>query len=128
MNTNLDELTKLSPEEVEDRLVKEAEATQQDPAEVAATLYTLYLPRFLGAVDHLSARGKARVLKALIQVPLDDDVSFPNDLEREVFAIGDRLLQAKFMLIQASFMDHSEELQKAVDINHTETPEENKGE
>ena len=67
----------------------------KDPAEVAAQLYSLYLPRFLGIVDTLSNKQLKRLIRALIETPLmEQQPKFSTEDEKVAFAIGDELLQA----------------------------------
>lgn len=115
--------------------VTEAPKTEQttplkDPAEVAAQLYTLYLPRFLGIVDTLSNKQLKRLIKALIETPLmEEQPKFSTQDEKTAFAIGDELLQAKMALvISALFGDVAmKQLEASQETKTEETKEETNG-
>lgn len=103
-----------SVEQFEKELLEQAEKNQQDPVNLAATLFTIYLPRFQNLVGTLSSRALRRVLCALIEVPLNQsEFNHSTQQEKDCFAIGDRLLQAKWIMIQQAFMDNSKELHQA---------------
>ena len=111
-----------SAKEVEQAMLDKVKEKEQniDPAEVAAQLFTLYLPRYFAHVDNLSSNALRRLCKALVEVPLNDTpYNHTSPQEKEAFAIGDRLIQAKFMLIQASFYENenNKALQEATDPN-----------
>lgn len=101
----------------------------KDPAEVAAQLYTLYLPRFLGIIDTLSNKQLKRLIKALIETPLmEEQPKFSTQDEKTAFAIGDELLQAKMALvISALFGDVAMKQLEASQTTNEETKEETNG-
>ena len=121
-----------TPQELEKELINKelspSGQAEEDPAAIAAGMFGIYLPRFLSLVWKLSSKGRARVLCALIESPLNEKpYNFYTKEEKECFAVGEALLQAKFMLVQASFMEHSEELANAINPS-VEVTEETKGE
>lgn len=99
--------------ELEEKLaaVQEAPTTAKisgtlsdNPNEMAATLLHLYTPKFLAGVDTLSSNALRRVLKRLVTYPLNEKAYKPTSTgEANVFAIGDRLLEAKFLLQMANY-------------------------
>jgi hypothetical protein len=92
-----------------------------DPAEMASTMLYLYTPKFNAAVDKLSSNALRRVLKKLVSYPLNEkDYKATSQGELDVFAVGDRLLEAKFLLI----MDNYNKLVQ----QHLSDTEGNKGE
>ena len=102
----------------------------KDPAEVAAQLYTLYLPRFLGIVDTLSNKQLKKLIKALIETPLmEEQPKFSTQDEKTAFAIGDELLQAKMALvISALFGDVAmKQLEASQEIQTKEKKEDTNG-
>lgn len=121
-----------SPQELEQELLqKELQPSgqaEEDPAAIAAGLFGIYLPRFLALVWKLSSKGRARVLCALIESPLNDaPYNFSSKEEKECFLVGEALLQAKFMLVQASFMENSSALAEATSASSdAENPVEQK--
>lgn len=95
----------------------------QDPMEVAAMLFTLYLPKFELMVDKLSNNSLRRILRALIKVPLvDANLNSVNEVEKTTFAIAERLLEAKWLMIQHSLYEHNQEIQNALTEPTVENP------
>lgn len=71
-----------------------------DPEEMAATLLTLYTPKFEMLVNTLSQKALRRLVKKLVQYPLNEkDMNATSSAEKNAFLIGDRLLEAKYMLM-----------------------------
>lgn len=119
-----EEIQKVDPKQVERELLEEMKRRSEDPIEQAGMVYTTYLPEFLKRVRQLSARGRARVLESLVQYPLaQKQVSLPNQLEKEVFYFADSMLQAKFIMMQATYLEAQQELMAAAE---TTTEYENK--
>ena len=120
-----------APKEIEQSLLEEklSEQKSEDPAAIAAGLFGIYLPRFQALVWKLSSKARARVLTALIESPLQEgEFTFSSKEEKECFLVGEALLQAKFMLVQATFMENNEALKDALAEPQGEAPVEQKGE
>lgn len=82
----------------------EPEAQPFEPQEMAAMLFTLYLPKFKQLVDKLPNRAIRRLLNALVETPLNDEpYQFQTEAEKNAFYIGDRLLQSKYIMIMDTF-------------------------
>lgn len=129
---NINDEIKANPEKMEEILLKEAEhqAKTKDPIESAATMYGLYAPKFLQGVKRLSSRQRSRVLKALIEYPLNEKkYAHTTQLEKEMMAIGHAVLEAKFLMILATFYNHIDVLSdaanpdKPVDLTEEEKEE-----
>lgn len=94
MKTLKDEFGGLSEEEQVKKLT-----TEQDPAEIFASLFYIYFPRFSALVGKMSNRGLRRLLRALLEVPLNDKpYKMLEKEEREAFAIANRLQESKYLL------------------------------
>lgn len=101
------ESTVLAQEELQ-----QPQQQENSPEEIAATMFTLYLPRFQAAVDRLSNKALRRVMKALIEYPLvDEEYQFSTELEKDTFFVAERLILAKMMMIQHTLMNNTELLQ-----------------
>jgi hypothetical protein len=76
------------------------QSNMTDPDEIAATMFGLYYPKFSQIVQRLSNRACKRLLTNLVGSPLVEtkNVGSTED-ERNAFAIGDRLLEAKYVMI-----------------------------
>lgn len=112
----IQEEEKLDPKAVEQEMLKKSgKALSDDPAELAATLFTLYLPRFHAMVDQrLSSKALRRVLKALIEGPLADaPYNFSSQDEKEVYAMGMNLLDSRFMMTLETYRESLEVLNEA---------------
>jgi hypothetical protein len=76
----------------------------EDPTEMASTMLALYTPKFNEGVDQLSSNALRRVLKRLVSYPLNDkEYKATSNGEKNVFLVGDRLLEAKFLLIMENY-------------------------
>lgn len=116
----INEEIKQNPEEMEKMLVEEAERQAQikDPVESAATMYGLYAPKFLQGIKRLSSRQRSRLLKALIEYPLNEKkYNHTSQLEKEMMAIGHAVLEAKFLMILATFYNNIDQLTDAANPN-----------
>lgn len=75
-----------------------------DPVELASSMLYLYTPKFSAAVDHLSSNALRRVLKKLVSFPLNEkDYKATSQLEQDAFAMGDRLMEAKFLILMDNY-------------------------
>jgi len=102
--------------EIEAKLIEEQqnESIASDPTEVAATMFGLYAPKFLQGVKMLSSRGRSRVLRALIEYPLNEKkYAHSSALEKEMMAIGHACLEAKFLMILSTMYNGIDELEDA---------------
>lgn len=108
--------------EVIEELPQRSESVSDHPEEVAATMFTLYLPRFQAAVDRLSNKALRRVMKALIEYPLvNEEYQFSSELEKDTFFVAERLILAKMMMIQHTLMNNTEFLQSVEQSDSLET-------
>ena len=95
----------------------------ETPFEAAATLFGLYAPKFEQQLKQLTTGELRRVLNALVQYPLNEK-EFLTDSQRvrTAFAIGQALLEAKWVMIMQSVMD--QEQQKLRENEESETTNE----
>lgn len=103
---------------IEEKLIEDQskDLDAQDPTQAAAMMYGLYAPKFLQGVKMLSSRGRTRVLKALIEYPLNEkEYKHSSQLEKEMMSIGHAVLEAKFLMILSTMYNNIEELQDAAD-------------
>lgn len=87
----------------------------EDPFEVAATMMGMYTHKFNENVNGLSTGELRRLVKAIVQYPINDKEFIDqtsSQMLKDTFLMGDRLNQAKWMLIQKTLMDEHERLQK----------------
>lgn len=77
-----------------------AKNISDDPMELAATMLYMYTPKFQQAVGKLSSNALRRILNKLVSYPLNDKAyKATSQLEQDAFNVGDRLLEAKYILI-----------------------------
>lgn len=89
-----------------------------DPVEAAAQVFSTYMPQFKGLVRRLSNRQLKRLICALIEVPLQKkDYKHPTKEEQAGFIVGDRLLQAKWMMMLSAFNDYNRKQAEAAAVN-----------
>ncbi len=93
----------IKPEQIElkyEDAPKDNEFVPAGPEEVAAQLFFLYQPKFKLLVNKLPLKALRRVINALIEYPLQDkDYKHQSEGEKNAFLIGDRLLEAKYLMI-----------------------------
>ena len=101
--------------QVEKEILKEeaAKAEKADPLEIAATMFGIYFPRFCSKIDKLSSRALRRVIKAIVETPLNQVPYNPKDKdEKEAFAIAKGLMDAKMVMIFDTYSQNSEKILK----------------
>jgi hypothetical protein len=112
--------------QLEQEMIKQAEATQTPPEEVAAAMFNLYLPRFQMMVNKLSNKSLRRVLKALIEYPLvEEGFKFSGELEKETFLVAENLILAKVMMINHTLMEQQTQLQNEKNSDNVKSESEN---
>lgn len=90
--------------DVPEHKIKVDGTLSNDPNEMASTLMVLYTPKYIAGVDRLSSNALRRVLKKLVQYPLNEKAYEPtSQLEADVFNVGDRLSEARFLLQMANY-------------------------
>lgn len=103
----------LDPVQVEKEMLEQAKKATEDPEEVASMLFTLYLPRYFSLVEGLSSNAMRRMLKALVEYPLNEkNYMHSSEKEREAFNIGLRLLDAKYVMLFSTYSGGLEELHR----------------
>lgn len=106
---------------------QDAPVPKESFADGPATLFTLYWPMLRDKVENkLSAKSLRRLIKAMICVPLEDaKLNIKLDEEREAYAIIERLMEAKLVMILSALYEHQEELQKLNDEQNSQPKQEN---
>ena len=85
-----------------------------DPEAILARELAINLPQFKSMVDTLSSRQLKRVLKAIVEVPLNDvKYKATSEAEKFIFKCADTILQCKYSLMLRTYADHLQELQDA---------------
>lgn len=82
----------------------------KDPVELASMMIQVYTPRFRSQVDRLSNNQLRRVLKSIVEHPIGKDYTHNNPVEKEVFALGSRLQDAKYVLIADTYANNRERI------------------
>lgn len=112
------------PKEVEAQLVKMAHERAEDPVETASTTYRLYLPYFKAQMPKMSVRAMRRLVNFLVCYPLEqEDPGSVTQMEREMFELTNTLVQAKFVMILATYNQHAEQFYQAATTPLTEEEE-----
>ena len=93
----------IKPEDIEikyEEPLKDNEFRNAGPEEVAAQLFFLYQPKFKMLVQRLPLKALRRVINALMEYPIQQiDYKHQSEGEKNAFLIGDRLLEAKYLMI-----------------------------
>lgn len=109
------------PKEVEAELVRIAQERAEDPCEVAAQTYRVYLPFYKMNKAKLSTRALRRIMDFLVMYPLESDkANATSKEEREMMELINTLIQAKFVMILDTFNKHGQEIYDAANRPLTE--------
>lgn len=97
----------------------------ETPFEAAATMFGLYAPKFEQQLKQLTTGELRRVLNALVQYPLNEK-EFLTDSQRvrTAFALGQALLEAKWVMIMQSVMDQEQQKLRENEESQTTNEEE----
>lgn len=101
-----------SVKQVEQELLSEtleqmAQARADDPAEVYAQVYNMYMPRFNVLLNGLNAKGKTRVINFIMQYPFNEKAfKAVNKTEQEAMAVGHAILEAKYSMIMVQMLEN----------------------
>lgn len=119
-----------TPKEIEEELLRKAEqealeAISRQPPEVIATqFFKMVYPMYKERISGLMAKDAKEVLDALVSWPLEnDDVRFRSKSVEAVFSLGTRLLDAKFIILQAAQIDEKIAVDKMNNTGYTDNNE-----
>lgn len=111
----------IEPDKVMEQAKKIAE-TPHAPEDAAAGIFQMLLPIFENHLNGLSKKALRRLIKGLVTHPLEEYVPKGGEkekkLEKNAFAVGERMLQSKYMMIMETLMSSpeiQEQLEKTVD-------------
>ncbi len=111
----------IDPKAIEKAMLEAAEARAQDPSEMAAQAYGMYVPHFRAAIPKLSTRGLRRLVNYLVLYPLEQgDFKASSEFEKQVMQLAGQLVEAKFILIMDSYRANAEQLYAAANSELTE--------
>ena len=98
------EIENFDPIMIEQEMLAQAESRAADPIETASSAYAMYVPHFKRLLPTLSTRGLRRVLNFLILHPLEQDaMNSANEDEKSFMHLVNSLVEAKFIMVMASF-------------------------
>lgn len=87
--------------------------TENHPQDVAATMFSMYHPRFELIVDTLSNNELRRVLKNVVLFPLaDPPIKHISTQENEAFQLGVKLAQANQMMQLWTYSEAAAQLER----------------
>lgn len=96
--------------------IKEAEQKaieNIDAVALASGTFGIMYPKFLLHLSHLSKKSMFRVIRALIGVPLEEKLpNWKDPEEKTAYLIGERLLEAKSVIIIDTLFKQQVELEK----------------
>lgn len=121
--SNLEAQAELPASETVETPLAPQQQEEPSPEKIAEYMFSTYLPRFKMHTSRLSNKALRRVLNALIEVPLVEEMpKFPTDEEADCFNTGQALMQAKWMMIQHTMLE-AEQLKGSTDGNNNESVE-----
>jgi hypothetical protein len=96
----------------------------ESPFEAAATMFGLYAPKFELHLKEMSTGELRRLINALVQYPLNEK-EFINDSQRlrTGFALGQALLEAKWVMLTHAFMEQEQARLRENEENQTTNEE-----
>src|SRR5580658_1721976 len=100
------------PLEAELALLKQKEQEQmaRSPEDVAAKLFATYWPMFRDSLDIVGKKSLKKIIRFLIETPLNEkEYKFFDKKEKQIVAIGERLLQAKWEMMLHTLMKVEQE-------------------
>jgi hypothetical protein len=110
------EIPKYDAKKIEQEMLNAAENRAVDPAETAAMIFTMYKPEVSKRLSMLSSKQMRRLLKNLIEYPLNEkEMKTFSKLENEFFMLASSMLEAKFIMMQQTYMESAEQLVQAQD-------------
>lgn len=90
--------------EIKEPEVEMPKTDTYDAEEVASQLLFLYTPKFNSGVDQLTSNALRRILKKLVSYPLNEKAyKATSQLEKDIFSVGDRLLEGKWVLLASTY-------------------------
>lgn len=99
------------PKQVEQDMIAAAQARAQDPGEMAATMYRMYVPHFKAGVTKLSTRALRRVLLGAVLYPLEqNDFKGHSEFEKQMIQLVSSLLECKFVMIMDTFNANAQQI------------------
>jgi hypothetical protein len=100
--------------------VQEAAKTANNPEDIHAKLFEMYMPIFRRYLEHLSKKALIRLIGALIEVPLNEkEIKSRSKPEQDAFRIGDQLLTSKYVMM---ILTDAEQAMNAKEEKKQETP------
>ena len=105
-------------------MIAAAEARAEDPSEMAATMYKLYVPHFKAGLAKLSTRGLRRVIQNAVLYPFEqDDIKTSSEFEKQMVQLMSSLLECKFIMIMDTYRQNLPQLVEAAEQPLTEDQE-----
>ncbi len=122
------EVKEFNPKEIEAAMIKAAEDHSNDITGMAMNTYTQLHPRFMAGLHRISSKGRLRLLKAMVDYPINPGKYLLNDVEKEMLEIGSMLLESKFIMIMNTYAENLDVLVAAdnseeVDLTDVEKDE-----
>lgn len=108
------EYKEFDPKAIERELLEQAQSRAEDPMETAAGAYQMYVPHFKRLLPKMSTRGLRRVLNYMVLYPLEQDsVKSASELEKQFMQLVNSLVEAKFVMVMASYQQNAQQLYDA---------------
>jgi hypothetical protein len=85
--------------------------TPEQQIEQVAQFFKLYMQVFKNQIEGLNSKALKRIITRLVEFPLqEEELTWPFKEEKEIFAVGHRLLEAKYGMAQYVLNDKIQEL------------------
>ncbi len=110
-----EEVKEVTAKEVEEAMIKAAEDHAQDITGMALNTYTHLYPKFMAGLHILSSKVILRLLKAIMDYPVNPGRYKLDDFEKQMLEIGSMMLESKFIMIMNTYAENVGELVAADD-------------
>lgn len=121
---HVSEVEEIKPEQIVVKTEEPVtEAPPQDPIAQASAVFGVLYPRFIARLETLSNKSMKRVIRSLIGVPLEEPIpNFKRDEEKEAYLIGERLLEAKSVIIIHALFEKQKDIESLMEVPTAEAP------
>jgi hypothetical protein len=127
-------LTIASPADLEKAMIEKEQDQLKNgnlsAEDAASATFALYYPYFVNAItsDKLSRKTLCRVILSLVSSPLKDPlVNLKRKEERDLWNLGEKLFQAKTVMVLHTLYQHNKELQDLENSSKLNETEESNG-
>lgn len=119
-------IKEVSEKKDEELKIENQPADQQ--IEFIARFFHMYMPIFKQKIQKLNKKALIRVLERLVEHPLNEKaLKWPFQEEKDIFLIGDRLLESKYAMYKYVINDEIQKAKETKALEEKKEGEDNNG-